>query len=201
MASHVEDIVQEAVEAVFTADEQLARRVMSRDREVDAEEVEVEAEVIRLMALYQPVGVDLRLLCTVLKVNSDLERVSDCAVNIAERAKHLEIQPLAARNAMLQQMCPIVRRLLRNSIHAYSMEDSQSAQRLREQDAEVDECYANIVRQIVRDAAADSDQMAGYLDVLSVAKNLERIADHATNIAEEVIYLATGRIIRHQAER
>ncbi|MEP0848458.1 MAG: phosphate signaling complex protein PhoU [Phycisphaerae bacterium] len=198
MASHVEDIVQEAVESVFTADESLARRVITRDAEVDNDEVEVEAEVIRLMALYQPVGSDLRLLCTVLKVNSDLERISDCAVNIAERARHLEVQALATRNATLQQMCPLVRRLLRNAIHAYSMEDGEVARKLREQDDEIDECYANIVKQIIRDAAADSGQMAGYLDVLSVAKNLERLADHAINIAEEVIYLTTGTIIRHQ---
>lgn len=198
MASHVEDIVQEAVESVFTADESLARRVITRDAEVDNDEVEVEAEVIRLMALYQPVGSDLRLLCTVLKVNSDLERISDCAVNIAERARHLEVQALATRNTTLQQMCPLVRRLLRNAVHAYSMEDGEVARKLREQDDEIDECYANIVKQIIRDAAADSGQMAGYLDVLSVAKNLERLADHAINIAEEVIYLTTGTIIRHQ---
>lgn len=200
MASLVEDILQEAVESVFTADELLARRVVARDAEVDAEEVEIEAEVIRLMALYQPVGSDLRLLCTVLKVNNDLERISDCAVNIAERAKHLELQPLATRNATLQQMCPLVRRLLRNAVHAYSMEDAEIARCLRAADDEVDACYANIVRQIIRDAATDADQLAGYLDVLSVAKNLERIADHAINIAEEVIYLTTGRIIRHQPQ-
>lgn len=200
MASQVEDIVQEAVEAVFTSDENLARRVVSRDREVDEEEVEIEAEVIRLMALYQPVGVDLRLLCTVLKVNSDLERISDCAVNIAERARHLEVQPLAAQNAILQQMCPRVRSVLRDAIHAYSMEDLDAARRVREEDDEIDECYANIVRGIVKDAAHEPEMMAAYLDILSVAKNLERIADHAINIAEEVVYLSTGHIIRHQPE-
>ena len=85
MASQVEDIVQEACESVFQSDETLARRVLGRDEEVDREEVAVETEVVRLMALYQPVGIDLRLLCTVLKVNNDLERIADCAVNIADQ--------------------------------------------------------------------------------------------------------------------
>jgi len=120
MASQVEDIVQEACESVFEPNEPLSRRIVVRDEEVDREEVAVETEVLRLMALYQPVGIDLRLLCTVLKVNSDLERIADCAVNIAERSKHQEVQPLADQTADLKQMCPLARRILRNAIQAYS---------------------------------------------------------------------------------
>ena len=198
MASMVEDMVHEACEAIFESDEHLARRIQARDEEVDTEEVAVESEVIRLMALYQPVGVDLRLLCTVLKVNNDLERVADCAVNVAERCKHLEIQPLATRNPLLKQLCPLVRRHLRNAVHAYSMEDSAAADQVRKEEEVVDNLYAAIVRQLVVDAQSNAENMAAHLDVLSVAKNLERIADHATNIAEDVIYLTTGSIIRHQ---
>jgi phosphate transport system protein len=200
MASMVEDMLHEACEVVFNMDEQLARRILSRDNEVDAEEVAVETEVIRLMALYQPVGVDLRLLCAVLKVNNDLERIADCAVNIAERAKHLELQPLAQANAQLRQMCPLVRRHLRNAIHAYSLEDSESAQQVRKDEDAIDQLYAAIIRGIVQDAPRTPESMAAHLDVLSVAKNLERIADHSTNIAEDVIFLTTGSIIRHQAD-
>lgn len=196
MASMVEDIVHEACECVFSSDAHLARRVVARDEEVDAEEVEVELEAIRLMALYQPVGSDLRLLCTVLKVNNDLERISDCAVNLAERAKHLELQPLANRNDLLKEMCPLVRRLLRNAIHAYSVEDVNSARRVLHDDNDVDSNYAAIVRRIIQEASRAD--IAGHLDMLSVAKNLERIADHATNIAEDVIFLITGAIVRHR---
>lgn len=201
MASMVEDMLHEACDVVFSSDEALAQRVVSRDNEVDAEEVAVETETIRLMALYQPVGVDLRLLCTVLKVNNDLERIADCAVNIAERAKHLEIQPLANTNAHLRQMCPLVRRHLRNAIHAYSLEDPETAQQVRKDEAAVDELYAAIVRGIVQSAPRTPESMAAHLDVLSVAKNLERIADHSTNIAEDVIFLTTGSIIRHQPDQ
>ncbi len=198
MASMVEDILHEACDAVFASDEGLARRVQTRDEEVDAEEVAVEAEVIRLLALYQPVGSDLRLLCTVLKVNNDLERVSDCAVNIAERAKHLQLQPLANASPQLREMCPLVRRILRNAVHAYSLEDTETARQVLHDDEAVDERYAALVRQIVEDAARQPAEMAAYLDLLSVGKNLERIADHATNIAEDVVYLMTGQIVRHQ---
>jgi phosphate transport system protein len=201
MASQVEDIVSEACDAVFSADELLALRVISRDEEVDAEEVEVEAEVIRLLALYQPVGVDLRMLCTILKVNNDLERVADCAVNLAERARHGELQVLAQESAELKRLCPIVRRALRAAVQAYASGDEQTARRVREQDQGVDALYAQIVRTVVGQADGARTDIAGYLDLLSVAKNLERIADHATNIAEDVIFLQTGKIVRHGEAR
>jgi phosphate transport system protein len=198
MASQVEDMVQESCEVIFAADEALARRICSRDEEIDREEVAVEAEVIRLMALYQPMGVDLRLLCTVLKVNNDLERVADCAVNIAERALNLSMQSLAVQNSDLKQMCPIVRRILRSAVHAYSMEDPDVARNVLREDAAINALYIQIARSIGVQAAHDPDSLRGQLDMLAVAKGLERIADHATNIAEDVIYLATGEIVRHQ---
>lgn len=199
MASQVEDMVAEAADAAFLADEALARRVIARDEEVDAAEVDVEAEVIRLLALYQPVGIDLRTLCTILKVNNDLERVADCAVNLAERAKHGVLQPLAQRSSELKQMCAVVRQALRQAVQAYSAGDLDLARRVREQDSGIDALYAQIVRHVVAVVDASPEDVAGYLDLLSVAKNLERIADHATNIAEDVVFLATGQIVRHRA--
>jgi len=198
MASEVEDIVQEACEAVFDVDERLARRVVTRDNEVDEEEVAVETEVIRLMALYQPMGVDLRTLCTVLKINNDLERIADCAVNLAERARHGEVQALARDSESVAKIVQTTQRLLSKAIDAYRADDAQIAQEVLFSDQTVDDLYAQIVRQVVADASSATAQMAGYLDLLSVAKNLERIADHATNIAEDVIYLATGQIVRHR---
>ncbi|MGE0481500.1 MAG: phosphate signaling complex protein PhoU [Phycisphaerae bacterium] len=200
MAAQVEDMVQEATDCVFAPNDALARRVMMRDAEVDAEEVQVESEVIRLLALYQPVGVDLRLLCTVLKVNNDLERVADCAVNIAERARHLEVQPIADGCPDLKQMCPVVRRILRNAVRAYSAEDAEAAREVLTEDSAIDAVYQQIIRHIVNHAPKSPGAIAAYLDLLSIAKNLERIADHATNIAEDVIFLSTGYIVRHQAD-
>ena len=198
MASQVEDLVQEAGESVFLPNETLARRVISRDEDVDAEEVAVEQEVVRLMALYQPVGVDLRRLCTVLKVNSDLERIADCAVNMAERAYHLEVQPLAQRKNELRQLIAVTRQLLSKAVEAYRTENSELARQVRTGDAQIDDLYAQIVSLVVAETTASTQNIAAYLDLLSIAKNLERIADHATNIAEDVVFLTTGNIVRHQ---
>jgi phosphate transport system protein len=201
MAAQVEDVVQEAGEAVFAADERLALRVISRDEEIDAAEVEVEVEVIRLLALYQPVGVDLRLLCTILKINNDLERVADCAVNLAERARHGELQAVARECAQLKQLEPAVRQALRNAVQAYSQDDADIARAVMADDHAIDALYGEIVRHVVANVHEKPDRMPAYLDLLSVAKNLERIADHAVNIAEDVVFLSTGRIIRHQPRK
>ncbi len=198
MASLVEDIVQEACEAALGADQKLARRVIGRDTEVDTEEVDIEAETVRIMALYQPVGSDLRLLCTVLKVNNDLERIADCAVNIAERAEHLDRVTLNGHRDAIRRMATIVRRMLRSAVQAYSTQDGEGGHKVLSEDDTVDALYGQIIRIVVAEGAAHPDNMAAYLDVLSIARNLERIADHATNIAEDVVFLATGEIVRHR---
>ncbi len=198
MAAQVEDMVHEAGEAIFNADEALARRVIERDAEVDAEEVEVEAETIRLMALYQPVGIDLRVLCTVLKVNNDLERIADCAVNVAERARRPELTEYTPDHAILQQMCPLVQSILRKAVQAYGTDDVEVAQQVLHDDSAIDAVYAEAVQQVIRSLSPESQETAARVALLLVAKNFERIADHATNIAEDVIFLATGKIVRHE---
>jgi len=198
MASVVEDILSEACTSIFEPDADLAERVIERDREVDAAEVEVESEVIRLLALFQPVGIDLRVLCTILKVNNNLERVADCAVNIAERARHLEAQPLALQHDRLRRLCTLVRKTVRWAVQAYGTDDTEAARLVIAEEPQVDQLYGEVVREVVA-AANDADGgVAPHLDLMSVSKNLERIADHATNVAEDVIFLTTGEIVRHQ---
>lgn len=198
MASLIEDMVQEACSAVLHADSVLAQRVVSRDSDVDSEEVEVEAEVIRLLALYQPVGADLRLLCTVLKVNNDLERIADCAVNVAERARHVDVRTLGAVFNDLKQMGPAVEHVLAGAVKAYGSQSLEHAKSVFTEEEGVDALYGQIIRRVVDEAAAHPARVASYMDVLSIAKNLERIADHATNIAEDVVYVCTGEIVRHR---
>ncbi len=197
MAGLVEDMVQEACEAAAGADETLARRVIKRDSDVDAEEVEIESEVIRLMALYQPVGSDLRLLCAILKINNDLERVADCAINIAQRARHLDPDAGTRHHAAILEMADAVQRMLRGANQAFAAEDIDAARKTFAVDDRIDARYEQIIQEIVAQGAATPEGMADRLDILSIAKNLERIADHATNIAEDVIFLSTGKIIRH----
>jgi len=198
MASLVEDVVQQAVEAILQSDAGLAQRVVQRDQCVDREEVEVEAEVIRLLALYQPVGADLRLLCTVLKVNNDLERIADCAVNVAERARHVDVRTLSAPFEDLKQMGPIVEHMLGNAVKAYASQKVEDAEKVFLEEEAVDALYGQIIRRVVDEGVKAPARMAAYLDLISVAKNLERIADHATNIAEDVVYVCTGEIVRHR---
>jgi phosphate transport system protein len=200
MASAVEDMVYEACEATLQTDHALAHRVIARDAEIDAEEVDIEAEVIRLMALFQPMGSDMRLLTTVLKVNNDLERIADCAVNIAERARHLDAQHVASRAADFKEIFPTVRRILRDALEAYATADAERARTVLRQDEVIDAFYGQFIRKLAAEAAKSPESMSAHLDVLSIAKNLERIADHATNIAEDVIFLSTGEIVRHRAE-
>ncbi len=197
MAGLVEDMVLEACESVDQADPRLAQRVIGRDKDVDAEEVEIELEVIRLLALYQPVGSDLRLLCAILKINNDLERIADCAVNVAERARHLGANADRSHRDRLLRMGGAVRKLLRQAIQAFIVEDMDEAKKSFIGDDAIDAFYLETIKQIVAEPASASDILASQLDILAVAKNLERIADHATNIAEDVVFMATGEIVRH----
>ncbi len=197
MASLVEDMFQEACESVIDTNDALADRVIRRDNEVDSEEVAIESEVIRLMALYQPVGSDLRLLCAILKINNDLERIADCAVNVAERARHLEKDALSCHRDTITDMGKFVGSMLRNAVQSFAIEDIGLARKAFSEDERIDALYEQTIKKIVAEGATSSEGMAARLDVLSVAKNLERIADHATNIAEDVIFLSTGEIVRH----
>jgi phosphate transport system protein len=197
MADLVADMLDEACEAVFTNNQAVAQRVIDRDTDVDNMEVEVEAEVIRLMALHQPVGSDLRMLCTILKINNDLERIADCAVNIAKRSQHLVGQSVLEDSADAVGLSKKVCAMFQRAAKAYSTEDESLAREVLAEDDAVDELYVAIVRRGVKIASLAPDSMASHLDMLTVAKNLERIADHSTNIAEDVIFLVTGQIVRH----
>jgi len=200
MASLVEDMIEEACEALQECNTELAQRIVVRDQDVDAEEVEVEAEVIRLMALYQPVGADLRLLCTVLKVNNDLERIADCAVNIAERVQHFDPEAVRAQHAETARMSGVIRRILRAAIRAYATQEPEIAKQVFAEEEAADALYGQVIRNVVVAAANAPESIASFLDILSVAKNFERIADHATNVAEDVIYLTSGKIVRHRRD-
>jgi phosphate transport system protein len=200
MAAAVEDMLLEACEATTYVDHALARRIIDRDTEIDAEEVAIEAEAVRLMTLFQPMGSDMRRLCAILKVNNDLERIADCAVNIAERVAHLQPDALIEARNDLKEIYPVVRRMLHGAIHAYATLDRQAAEKVRVEDEVIDAFYGNFIRKLVSEATRSPEAMAAHLDILSIAKNLERTADHAVNVAEDVVFLVTGQIVRHSPQ-
>jgi phosphate transport system protein len=202
MGAMVQQVVEQAVEAVLTADARLAQRTIDGDVKIDEEDVRVERAAIDLLALHQPAAGDLRLVTTVIKVNGELERIADCAVNAAQR-----VLPLSAGGSSdgkraeppsdFKLMGDKVVSTLRDTIKAFNHGDADLARHVLRGDDVVDALYHQIVQDMLARVEADGQDAAAQLAYIMIAKNLERIADHCTNIAEDVIYVHTGRIVRH----
>lgn len=200
MAALVEESGELAVKALVERDVPLAQRVIESDQRVDEMEVEVEEECLKILALHQPVAVDLRYVIAILKINNDLERIGDLSTNIAKRAVYLTRHPIVSIPVDLQAMSRLVHRMLRNSLDALVNFDAGMARSVCEADDEVDaynrQMYDYVKAAIKEDEAENVMQL---IQVLTVSRFLERIADQATNIAEDVIYLVEGEIVRHGA--
>lgn len=192
----VEGRVQEAIQALISADKQLAQKVLSGDDEVDRMEVDLEEECLKVLALHQPVATDLRLIISVLKMNNDLERMADLSVNIAQRAAELAADPIPAPFD-LQKMAEQIQTMLKMSLDSLVQQDSELARKTIRMDDVVDAQHKDnfdLVKQAIRSNPQQIDALVLYL---SISRYLERIADLATNIAEDVVYLIDGEIIRH----
>jgi len=194
----VDEQVQRAVQALLEGDEQLAQEVRRRDAQVDQREIEIEEECLKILALHQPVAGNLRFVVSSLKINNDLERIGDLAVNICRKAKVLAAGPPIAIPFDLAGMSTKTQSMLRDSIDAMVNLDPQLAGAVCGRDDEIDQMKRQIRRQTEQLIAADPSRSSELLRLLAVSRNLERIADLATNIAEDVIYLVEGRIVRHQ---
>ena len=193
----VEDQVEMALRAVLERNEALAREVEQRDLDIDHREIEVEEECMKALALHQPVAIDLRLIIATMKINNDLERIGDMAVNIAHKARALIDEPQVELSFDLGAMWAKTQAMLRDSIDSLVNMDSQQATDVCRRDDEVDRMKYDIRIEIEGLIAQHPELVRAYLRLLAVSRNLERIADLATNIAEDVVYLVEGRIIRH----
>lgn len=194
----VDEQLQLAVRALLERDKKLAREVSRRDADVDQGEVEVEEECLKILALHQPVAVDLRFIVSALKINNDLERIGDLAVNIARKARTLASGPPEAIPFDLAKMSEQTQAMLRDGLDALVNLDSTLANEVCGRDDEIDRMKREIRRQAEEMICADPSKTKILLKLLAVSRNLERIADLATNIAEDVIYMVDGKIIRHQ---
>jgi phosphate transport system protein len=201
LGAAVETNVRDAVIALDNRDDELARNVISRDPEIDRREVEIEEDSLKALALHQPVAIDLRFIVTVLKINNDLERIGDLAVNIAERAAFLATVPKPDISLDFRTMTGAVRRMLRDSLDALVNLDTSAAQHVCAADDQVDNMNRQMYVTIQEAFARLPDEIPALVHLLSTSRHLERIADHATNIAEDVIYMVEGRIIRHRTEQ
>lgn len=195
-----EQSVRDATRAIERRDEALARSVIEKDINLDQMEVEVEESCLKILALYQPVAIDLRFIIAVLKINNDLERVGDLAVNIAERALFLAGQPQVSIEFDFTTMAEKTQEMLAESLDALVNLNAGLARDLCARDDEIDAMNRQMYL-IVQDAVhTHPDQVEPLIHLLSASRHLERIADHATNIAEDVIYMIEGEIVRHKAE-
>ena len=197
LGADVEESVRLSVQSLTQRKSEQAKQVIDADYEIDQREVFVEEECLKILALHQPVANDLRLIIAILKINNDLERIGDLSVNIAERAVYLSNEARVDLPFDLQDMAGKVRSMLKRSLDALVNRDEKLARQVCEDDDAVDDLNREMYRCVEQAIKKDSDNLNSYIQLLSASRYLERMADHATNIAEDVIYLVTGEIIRH----
>jgi len=194
----IDEQLEAAVRSLMDQDEDLAAEICRRDDEVDQLEVEVEEECLKILALHQPVAVDLRFIIAAMKINNDLERIGDLAVNIARKTRAYAGLPLIDLPFGLEEMARKVQDMLRDSLDALLMLDSLLAHEVCSRDSEIDQMKKIVRREVERVVCEYPDEAKSLLKLNAVARNLERVADQATNIAEDVIYMVDGKIVRHQ---
>jgi phosphate transport system protein len=198
LSTIVEENVANAVRAFGEKNGKLARKVIDTDDVIDTLEIEVEEECLKILALHQPVAVDLRFIIAALKMNSDFERIGDLAVNIAERALALVNRPDLALTGRLHLMVEKVRIMLKKSLDSLVNHNAPLAREVCGSDDEVDDLYRSMYDDVKKGIVESPERLDDMLQLLSIARHLERISDHATNIAEDVIYMIEGEIFRHR---
>lgn len=202
MGGRCESLIQMARRAVENLDSALAHEVEKSDRTLNVEEMAIDEMTVRILALRQPVGRDLRFLVTALKVVTDLERIGDEAVNVAERAAELsQHAQLATLQPILGEMAEASTRMVRHALDSFVEEDEAMARKVLREDDEVDAMYGELLRASMNFIRHNPERVEDGMRIASCAKYLERIADHATNIAEMVVFLVSGNDVRHYVSR
>lgn len=195
MGGLVESQIAEAAEALVRRDTEQAEKVRTRDREVDALETKIDELAVRLLALRQPVAEDLRMIVSTLKVSANLERIGDYAKNIAKRTTVLaNSAPVGSSSDTIRRMSKLVREMLSDVLDAYVARDLNAADEVRLRDEEVDQIHNALFREILTYMMEDPKSITPCMHLLFIAKNIERIGDHVTGIAEQVHYLVTGKL-------
>jgi phosphate transport system protein len=197
MGGLVEDQIRRAMQALLERDDVIAQDVIERDRQVNAYDVEVDEQCVNLLALHQPAAGDLRFITTAMKIVTDLERIGDQAVNIAQRALELNREPQLKPYIDLPRMADRAQRMVKESLDAFVAGDTALARRVCAEDAEVDALKEQIFRELLTFMMEDPRTVSRAIRVILISRFMERVADHATNIAEMVIYLVEGKMVRH----
>ena len=199
MGGLAEDRVSSAVQALVERDAGMVDRVLAGDGPINQLHIEIDSRCFKLLALYQPMAVDLRAIVAGVKINTDLERVGDLAINIAEAVKrsmrHSPVQELID----IPRMADIAQRMLRNALDAYVRRDTELAQAVLDEDDALDALKTQVFRELLTCMLEDPATIEPALDLILISRHLERIGDHATNIAEDVIFMVSARDVRHHA--
>jgi phosphate transport system protein len=199
-ASVVEGMIRTASRALCQRQADLVWDVIKQEQQVNAREVQIEEECLKILALHQPVAIDLRRTAAVLKINGDLERIADLAVNLGERVRSLAEQPEIHLSDNLEKMATITVEMVRGALDAFVEFDADAAEKVCRRDNEVDDLNLKLIDELHEVMRTRSDLVEAALYFFSATRHIERIADHATNIAEDVIYLVEGEIARHRHE-
>lgn len=199
MGGEVERQIQHAIEALTEVDEKKAADVIAADAEIDRMEMVVEEQAVQLLALQQPVAVDLRFLVAALKINNDLERIGDHAVNIAEGAERLARQKPFKPFIDINYMAEVAMTMLKQSLDAFVNRDANLAKQVIKKDDILDDKNISIIRELLTYMAEYPNLITYCLELISISKNLERVGDLASNICEDTIYMAEARWVKHHA--
>jgi phosphate transport system protein len=197
MGGLVEDQIRRAMRSLLERDDVLAQEVIDRDRQVNTYDVEVDEQCVELLALNQPAASDLRFITTAMKIVTDLERIGDQAVNIAQRVLELNRDPQLKPYIDLPRMADRAQRMVKESLDAFVAGDTALARQVCGEDAEVDALKEQIFRELLTFMMEDPRAIPRAIRIILISRFLERVADHATNIAEMVIYLVEGKMVRH----
>src|SRR5262245_16247617 len=200
MGGRAETIVHKAVEALKRRDDTLAQEVIQDDHAIDDLELEIDERCVRLLALRQPVGQDLRFVTSALKIVTDLERVGDHAVNIAQSVMKLNKEPELKQLVDIPRMASLSTRMLTEALDAFVRNDAAAARRILVEDDEVDHLKVRLFRELLSFMLEKPATITRALELILVSRNLERVADLATNIAEEVVFIAEARVVKHHME-
>jgi phosphate transport system protein len=193
----VEEMIASAMKSLLDRKPDLARRVIDSDRAVDSAELDIDHLCLSLLALRQPAASDLRFIATALKIVTDLERIGDLAVNIAERSAELSEEPPLKPYIDIPRMATAASTMLREALDAFVRRDPEQARRVLASDQPVDDLYVQLFRELLTYMIEDPKSVSRAMRITFIAKYLERIADHATNIAQMVIFMCEGRDVRH----
>jgi len=200
MSSLAEEAISASIKALVERSTDLAKKVIQSDDVINMIEIEIDELSLRLLALYQPEASDLRFITSAMKINSDLERIGDLAVNIAERTVYLLSVPLLKPLIDIPRMARAAQGMLQDGLNAFVNNDAQLARSVCLRDDEVDKLNDQLFRELLTYMLQDQKTIERALALILIARNLERIADHSTNICEDIIYIVEGRTIKHHIE-